>query len=491
MKKLLVFMLLVCVLILLVRCQEKKVDSPGERLAKSYCASCHLLPAPQDLNREIWATEVLPQMAAFYGLYGNKSRADYLGSSQEAPFLGKVYPEAPQLELAVWDTIFNYYVEQSPGRLSPPDSPPILFEMKQFQSKVIRDGSEEAFPSLATSVAVDESTGEVVVASLLAKDGGQRRFTDQQVSSKEGFIGIQPSLRPALEGRLTMGSLIPSDVPRGTFVASGDTLKELLRPLDFLYWDGNQDGNEELIIAEYGNMTGQLSSYDRGKKTVLSPTPGALRLRVADLDKDGYKDLLVLFAQGDERIEVWYSRPGKPERKLLYRFPPSYGSSDLQVADVDGDGDLDLIHSCGDNYDYQPIPKPYHGIRILRNNGEENFSEAWFYHMDGAYGTEVDDFDGDGDQDIAAIAYFIPPAKRALNSFVYLEQTDQLEFKAQGFEKQPGLHYICLDKGDVDGDGDQDLVIGNFSGYLPDGMPNTRRSGKGEVVYVWLENVGK
>lgn len=430
-------------------------------------------------------------MAAFYGLYGNKSRADYLGSSQEAPFLAEVYPEAPLLDAAVWDTLFNYYLEQSSDRLQEPASPPTLFEVKQFQQKLILDNGKEALPSLATSIAVDEATGEVVVASLLAKNGGQRRFLDQRVTSKEDFVGIQPSLRPNLDGRLTMGSLIPSDVPRGTLVANGDTLKGLLRPLDFLYWDGNQDGNDELIIAEYGNMTGQLSSYYKGKKTPLSPTPGALRLRLADLDEDGHEDLLVLFAQGDERIEVWYSRAGKPERTLLYRFPPSYGSSDLQIADVDGDGDLDLIHSSGDNYDYQPIPKPYHGIRILLNDGQENFSEAWFYHLDGAYGIEVDDFDGDGDQDIAAIAYFIPPAKRALNSFVYLEQTDQLEFKAQGFEKQPGLHYICLDKGDLDGDGDQDLVIGNFSAYLPDGMPNTRRSGKGEVVYVLLENVAQ
>ncbi|WP_273444034.1 FG-GAP repeat domain-containing protein [Neolewinella agarilytica] len=491
MKKLQVFIFLVLLSFLLVRCQEERVDSAGERLAKIYCTSCHLLPSPKDLNREIWVTEVLPQMAAFYGLYGNMSRADYLGSSQEAPFLADVYPESPLLDAAVWDTIFNYYVEQSPDRLGKPTSPPTVFELKQFQQKLIRDDSDEAYPALATSIAVDEGTGEVVVASLLAANGGQRRFLNQRVSTREDFVGIQPTLRPALTGRLSMGSLIPSDVPRGTLITDKDTLKQLLRPLDFLYWDGNQNGTQELIIAEYGNMTGRLSSYDGGQKTILSPTPGALRLRLADLDEDGYEDLLVLFAQGDERIEVWYSRPGKPERKLLHRFPPSFGSSDLQVADIDADGDLDLIHSCGDNYDYQPIPKPYHGVRVLLNDGRGDFSEAWFYHLDGAYGAEVDDFDGDGDQDIAAIAYFIPPDKRALNSFVYLEQTGPMEFKAQGFEKQPGLHYICLDKGDPDGDGDQDIVIGNFSGYLPDGMPNTRRSGKGEVVYVWLKNVGK
>lgn len=47
--------------------------SAGEKLADTYCSSCHLKPAPTDLNREIWATKVLPLMGAMHGIYGGKT----------------------------------------------------------------------------------------------------------------------------------------------------------------------------------------------------------------------------------------------------------------------------------------------------------------------------------------------------------------------------------------------------------------------------------
>lgn len=386
----------------------------------------------------------------------------------------------------------SYYIQNSPDRLPPIDEEPIVYEMDDFEVHAITDTSQPILPAYTTAIEFNASNMEVKIASLMGSNGVVRTFNAAGLPTGERVETDSPvaAFPPGKSGYISMGELTPADFPRGILQIENDqVLDSLNRPLDVAYCDLDLDGTEDLIIAEYGNFTGRLSQWQDSVPITLSPSPGAIKLKVADLDQDGNDDLIVLFAQGNERIEVWYARPGGGQRKLLYRFPPSYGSSDIEIVDFDNDGDLDLLHTCGDNYDYQPIPKAYHGLRLMENDGSQHFEEAWFYHLDGAYGAEAHDFDGDGDIDLAAIAYFVPPAKRAFRSFVYLEQTAPLEFKSESFAKSKDQFYICMTKGDIDDDGDMDLLLGNFSGYLPDsGPPAGRRGRLGKVVYLVLEN---
>lgn len=486
-------------------CTETPPSAPGETLARQYCSSCHQFPAPRLLPRRIWVTEVLPDMAAFYGIYRSQPRSHYLNGEQEAQYLTGIYPTQAAIDSVTWDSIVAFYVEQSPLELAGVPEAPVIYEIDDFTVQSVTDTSQPLIPPLTTSLHYSAEDQRLFVGSLFEAGGAVRVFTLPELNVVDRFPTNSPPVAfdPTLNGVLTMGSLTPSDQPLGNWVAGSqgqDTiLTGLTRPLDFARCDLDLDERlgsiigtspRELIVAEYGNMTGKLSAFSpaSNKSTILAETPGAIKLAVEDIDQDGNDDLLVLFAQGDERIEAWLARPGKPERKLLYRFPPSYGSADLKVVDFDGDGDLDLLHVCGDNYDYQPVTKPYHGIRLLRNDGNLKFTEAWFYHLNGAYGVEVDDFDQDGDQDLAAIAYFVPPAERATRSFVYLEQTAPLAFKSESFAKAREHNFICMTKGDVDLDGDQDIILGNFATYLPDGMPNTRRVDPEAPVLMWLEN---
>lgn len=306
-------------------------------------------------------------------------------------------------------------------------------------------------------------------------------------------VASPPSrLLPNQKLALLIGSLTPSDLNLGSIVSVNDTINtrktRLRRPLDLTFIDLDLDEKQDTIIAQYGNMTGQLTaSLGSGQSVVLTPTPGAIKLVATDLNGDGHEDLVALYAQGDERIVVHFAGADYHRAHLLYRFPPSYGSADLKVVDIDDDGDLDFVHIAGDNFDYQPIPKPYHGIRILQNDGNLNFSEAWFQHLDGAYGVEAADFDGDGDQDLAAIAYFVPPANRSTNSFAFFAQSGKLRFKEYGFQKSSKHHYISMSSGDVDGDGDLDVLLANYGTYLPDS--ESRTQSKKVTPYVWLENL--
>ena len=40
----------------------------GERLARTYCAACHMFPEPALLDKATWRTGVLPQMAVRLGM---------------------------------------------------------------------------------------------------------------------------------------------------------------------------------------------------------------------------------------------------------------------------------------------------------------------------------------------------------------------------------------------------------------------------------------
>lgn len=474
-------------------CQsERPVGAPpfsAPDFVIAHCGSCHLVPDPALLPRDIWALEVLPLMGALNGVYITRPRSHYLGTNEERRYLETVFPTVAKIDSITWARITAYYLDHSPNSLTVNKHPPQLYELEHFVPRNVTDTAAPWVAPFATFIGVTED-GRVSVGGR-TNGGGVRRTFDRlgRVLDRQP-MDSPPSLLDAEAGMgLEMGVLYPSDLRRGRLLVDGQLrLDSLARPLDLAFVDLDLNGRLDTVIAEYGNFTGQLSSRESGRTTVLAATPGAIRLQVADYDGDGEPDLLALFAQGDERLEVWLSRPGGAERRQLLRFPPSYGSADFQVVDFNGDGHLDLLTASGDNFDYRPIPKPYHGLRLFLNDGDGAQVPAWFYPLDGAYGVRCADYDLDGDLDITAIAYFIPPADRSLRSFVYLEQTGKLEFRPQSFLKPAGDHYIRLTDGDIDGDGDRDILLGNFAGYLPDRLPPDARIDRESPVYVVLEN---
>lgn len=189
--------------------------------------------------------------------------------------------------------------------------------------------------------------------------------------------------------------------------------------------------------------------------------------KIADINQDGFSDVTILVAQGDERIITWYNQGDRQyQPRTLLRFPPVHGSSYFELADFNGDSLLDILYANGDNADYSPVLKPYHGIRIFLQSAEGIFQESYFQAMPGASKAMARDFDQDGDLDIAAISFFPDFVETPERGFLYLENQssgNSANFLVKTFPEAANGHWLTMDAGDTDQDGDLDIILGSFA----------------------------
>ena len=198
-------------------------------------------------------------------------------------------------------------------------------------------------------------------------------------------------------------------------------------------------------------------------------------------------DIMVLMAHGNERISLLVNQGnGHFDERVLIRFPPVYGSTGFELTDFDGDQQLDIVYTCGDNADISVVNKPYHGIYLYQNKGNFIYEQVFHYPMPGAYAAVSRDFDLDGDIDLAAVAFFVDDALPL--RFVLLEQQPDLQFRVLSNVVNTVGRLIDIEAADIDRDGDQDIIVGN--GYGLTGLDLIdRKSEAGGPSWILMENL--
>ncbi|MEM1184527.1 MAG: VCBS repeat-containing protein [Planctomycetota bacterium] len=154
--------------------------------------------------------------------------------------------------------------------------------------------------------------------------------------------------------------------------------------------DMNSDGFDDVVVASLDGPSLQVmlnrgdATFGRGTPFVTRATP--VQIAIADLTGDDRPDVATVLASGDLVIYPYAGAGALSDIRLVP------GDTDLvATADVDDDGDIDIIRSSD-------------GITVLKNNGNG------FFFVSGTFvpGTEAQslrlgDLNGDGAPDISMV----------------------------------------------------------------------------------------
>ena len=386
-----------------------------------------------------------------------------------------VSPTARSL-MEQWNAIWKeYYLVAAPLKALPQDPrPPIVPDLDLF---TIEDPHYAPTNGYATLVQIDSQAHQVYLGNAITKtldvlDAKGHLVASSPVDStlthlfkfNEGWIGTQIGIVPPND--LPLGLITLYDRKENRFEKRCDLITQLLRPVHTAAADLLGNGNKQLVVCSFGNTGGRLAWYSSNSpcsfvEHMIMDRPGALVSQILDVDHDNKLDLVVLTAQGKEGVFLYHNQGnGEFVEKPLIQQSPVWGYTSFELADFNGDGYLDILTSNGDRGEFECPPKKYHGIRIYLNDGHWNFKEAYFYPLNGAYKAVAADFDGDGDLDIAAISFFPDYDKSPEESFVYLENQGGMKFSAHTFRDSFRGRWLTMGVGDLDGDGDIDIVLG-------------------------------
>jgi hypothetical protein len=446
----------------------------GKALVQQHCTKCHALVPVNALTKDVWAVHTLPSMAHYfsvktYGIDYYKDDGDTTG-----------------LSLINWQAIVAYYKKAAPDTLTAAKAPSAL--SNDWAGFVLKKPAHSNDICFTTMITTNPASGKIytsdAVSNNLTEWDSQLKITKSvQLPSMAAGLEFLPDSAGIQQAIIScIGRLDAVDFPNGKVMKVNLTnepqLKELRgdlpRPVQTLTADFDKDGERETVICSQGALKGgvYLLKLDKAKKTYgqtsITDRPGAVQVITGDFNKDGWQDLMVLYGSTDEGLVMYLNnKKGGFNARELLKFPPVNGSTSFQLADMDHDGDMDLVYTCGYNYHDSRILKPYHGLYIFENTGNFTYKQKLFYPINGCTKAIAADFDADGDLDIATIAFFADMKNKPAEQFIYFEQVKGMQLKAHAVPVSQNGRFMSMDVSDINHDGKPDILLGNYaSGFL-------------------------
>ncbi|XZE36457.1 FG-GAP repeat domain-containing protein [Pirellulaceae bacterium SH501] len=480
---------------------KSSLDEKTIAKIERFCGDCHPLPIPSTFPKENWAAEVRQG----FKFYIESKRTDLPEPIQRDVIR---YYEERANDVVVVPRADTMFVPPSPVRFEP--SEPIatgdvapatahlvwqttersLLFTDMYSGTLKRwspgptEQSISSIPSIPIQAGKPDASAFRLIGTRLAASSGD---STELIAQGRNFCRVVPFDWDG-DGHMDyilgeMGSFRVGDHENGrvSIHFGGDNPQSLViaeglgRTVEAKPFDYDLDGDLDLVVIDFGwrdsgsvkllrNQGGEKRSPNWNLE-VIDDRHGALGVEFADLDRDGKMDFVVAFAQEYETVEAFLQQEnGRYEKQVILQLPdPSYNSSAFQLVDLDRDGLIDVVHTCGDVMD-SLLPKPYHGLRWVKNLGGGKWENRELGLLVGALQSAVADFDGDGDLDIACVGLFPHGGSSgpgAFDSICWWEQRTPDEFIRHSIERDRCSHAACV-AADVDGDSRIDLVVGEW-----------------------------
>ena len=248
----------------------------------------------------------------------------------------------------------------------------------------------------------------------------------------------------------------------------------IARVCDVRPGDLDGDGDIDLSVAQFGYDDGEIRWMEnKGNwnfdSHILQSLSGPIHTPIVDIDRDGDLDIVGLVSQEWEETYI-FENDGKANFKphLIYGSTnEDFGSSGISMVDLDQDGEMDILYTNGDAFDYiPPGPRPWHGVQWLENKGDFKFEYHRIGDFAGAYFANAVDVDNDGDLDIVVVSAFNNWTDPQAQSMIWFENDGKMGFTRYNLTSSP-THLLVLDSADMDDDGWVDFVSGAFHAYPP------------------------
>jgi hypothetical protein len=453
-----------------------------------FCGDCHTTPLPIAIPREGWFAEV----EQGFMLYEESGRTD--------------------LTLPKRSEVVDYYRRHAPESIpSPPlatdNAPsPLEFKPTHHAMPAISPGQPHRVPpGIANVQWYDQANTHLLNRSTLMLCDMRVGIVQEAHFEGQSLVFDRRALVPNPSNTtLTdldndgiadylvadLGSFLPADHSKGQVIwlrESSESVDEfettvlmsgLGRVTDIQAGDFNQDGQQDLLVAEFGwRLSGHVwlllhTSIEDGvpqyKKQLIDDRHGVIHIPIADFNGDGQLDFASLISQEHESIELFLNRGNGTFRrqKVFSADNPAWGSTGIDLHDLDHDGDLDIIFTNGDVFDAFYIV-PYQAVHWIENQGDGQWKQHVLRAMPGIHRAVAADFDNDGDDDIVCCSMISSRVletggKQSRDSLMWLEQIEAGKFTARSLEIDNAEH-ATVTVGDFDGDGDIDIAIGQFA----------------------------
>jgi hypothetical protein len=221
--------------------------------------------------------------------------------------------------------------------------------------------------------------------------------------------------------------------------------------------DVDGDGDQDALSASANSFESKVAWYENtdGKggfgpqKIITTQAIGAKIVAAADLDGDGDQDVLSA-SRYDDKI-AWYEntdgKGGFGSQRVI--TTQADWARFVATADVDGDGDLDVLSASS-------IDDKVAWYENTDGKGRFGHQQVISTGVDGAFSVATADVDGDSDLDVVSASY-------ADDTVAWYENTDgKGKFGPQQFItiQADGANSVAVT--DVDGDGDQDVVSSSY-----------------------------